>query len=83
MATIASASINFDKIDQSKLIQGKNGQYFNVTITINDEPDKFGNNVTIVESQSVEEREAKKSKNYLANGKVIWTSEKKNNDLPF
>jgi hypothetical protein len=82
MATIASASINFDKIDQSKLIQGKNGQYFNVTITINDEPDKFGNNVTIVESQSVEEREAKKSKNYLANGKVIWTSEKKN-DLPY
>jgi len=82
MATIASASINFDKIDQSKLIQGKNGQYFNVTITINDEPDKFGNNVTIVESQSVEEREAKKTKNYLANGKVIWTSEKKN-DLPY
>lgn len=82
MATIANASINFDKIDQSKLIKGKNGQYFNVTITINDEPDKFGNNVTIVESQTKEERESKASKNYLANGKVIWTSEKKN-DLPF
>jgi hypothetical protein len=53
-----------------------------VTITINDEVDKFGNNASIFESQSKEEREAKTPKNYLGNGKVIWTSEKKN-DLPF
>jgi hypothetical protein len=82
MATILNASLNVAKIDKTKLIQGKTGQFLNVTITINDEVDKFGNNASIFESQSKEEREAKTPKNYLGNGKVIWTSEKKN-DLPF
>ena len=83
MATILSASLNVAKIDQTKLIDGRTGKFLNVTITINDEVDKFGNNASIFESQSKEEREAKIPKNYLGNGKVIWTSEKKNNDLPF
>ena len=82
MATILNASLNVAKIDQKKLIAGKTGQFLNVTITINDEVDKFGNNASIFESQSKEEREAKTPKNYLGNGKVIWTSDKKN-DLPF
>jgi hypothetical protein len=82
MATILNASLNVAKIDQTKLIQGKTGQFLNVTITINDEVDKYGNNASIFESQSKEEREAKTPKNYLGNGKVIWTSDKKN-DLPF
>jgi hypothetical protein len=83
MATILSASLNVAKIDQTKLIDGRTGKFLNVTITINDEVDKFGNNASIFESQTKEEREAKTPKNYLGNGKVIWTSEKKNNDLPF
>jgi hypothetical protein len=83
MATILNASLNVAKIDKTKLIAGKTGQFLNVTITINDEVDKFGNNASIFESQSKEEREAKTPKNYLGNGKVIWTSEKKSNDLPF
>jgi hypothetical protein len=83
MATILSASLNVAKIDSTKLIDGRTGKFLNVTITINDEVDKFGNNASIFESQSKEEREAKTPKNYLGNGKVIWTSEKKNNDLPF
>lgn len=82
MATILNASLNVAKIDQTKLIHGKTGQFLNVTITINDEVDKYGNNASIFESQSKEEREAKTPKNYLGNGKVIWTSDKKNN-LPF
>jgi hypothetical protein len=83
MATILSASLNVAKIDSTKLIDGRTGKFLNVTITINDEVDKFGNNASIFESQTKEEREAKTPKNYLGNGKVIWTSEKKNNDLPF
>jgi hypothetical protein len=83
MATILSASLNVAKIDSTKLIDGRTGKFLNVTITINDEVDKYGNNASIFESQSKEEREAKTPKNYLGNGKVIWTSEKKNNDLPF
>lgn len=83
MATILNASLNVAKIDSTKLIDGRTGKFLNVTITINDEPDKFGNNASIFESQTKEEREAKTPKNYLGNGKVIWTSEKKNNDLTF
>jgi hypothetical protein len=83
MATILSASLNVAKIDSTKLIDGRTGKFLNVTITINDEVDKFGNNASIFESQSKEEREAKTPKNYLGNGKVIWTSDKKKEDLPF
>lgn len=83
MATILNASLNVAKIDKTKLIAGKTGQFLNVTITINDEVDKFGNNASIFESQTKEEREAKTPKNYLGNGKVIWTSDKKKEDLPF
>jgi hypothetical protein len=83
MATILNASLNVAKIDKTKLIQGKTGQFLNVTITINDEVDKFGNNASIFESQTKDERDNKTPKNYLGNGKVIWTSDKKNNDLPF
>lgn len=82
MATILNASLNVAKIDKTKLIAGKTGQFLNITITINDEVDKFGNNASIFESQTKEERDNKTPKNYLGNGKVIWTSEKKN-DLPF
>jgi hypothetical protein len=82
MATILSASLNVAKIDSTKLIDGRTGKFLNVTITINDEVDKYGNNASIFESQTKEEREAKTPKNYLGNGKVIWTLEKKN-DLPF
>ncbi len=82
MATILSASLNISKITESKLIDGKTGKFLNVTIVINDEVDQYKNNASIFESQSKEDREAKTPKNYLGNGKVIWTSEKKN-DLPF
>jgi len=54
MATILSASLNVAKIDQTKLIDGRTGKFLNVTITINDEVDKFGNNASIFESQSKE-----------------------------
>lgn len=80
-------------------IKQPNGTWKNYTASISDTTDKFGNNVSIYESQSKEEREAKAPKKYLANGKVVWTdgkisiAEKKDtraietiepiNDLPF
>lgn len=80
MAQLINASINLSKIDKSKIIEGKevNGvknKYINITISINDEIDQYGNQVGIYESQSQTEREAKANRNYLGNGKVAWTSE--------
>ena len=42
------ASINLNNIDKSKIIDGKKGKYLPITITLNDEPDQFGNQGPIV-----------------------------------
>jgi len=97
MASIIKASINLNNIDKSKIIDGKKGKYLPITITLNDEPDQFGNQGPIVVAQTKEEREAKAQRNYLGNGKVIWTNDiiklaereeqvitpAESNDLPF
>jgi hypothetical protein len=75
MAQLFSASIDVTKFTKDKFVKGQKGTYANVTISINDEPDQYGNILTITESQTQEEREAKASKIYLANGKLVWSSE--------
>ena len=75
MAQLISASIDVSKISKDKLVKGAKGTYLNITISVNDEIDQYGNQVGIYESQSQTEREAKDKKNYLGNGKIAWTSE--------
>ncbi len=75
MAQLFSASLDVSKISKDKLIKGAKGNYLNITISINDEADKYGNTLTIIESQTQEEREAKANRNYLANGKLVWSTE--------
>ena len=75
MAQLFSASLDVSKISKDKLVKGDKGNYLNITISINDEADKYGNVLTITESQTQEEREAKSNRNYLANGKLVWTTE--------
>jgi len=68
-----NASIRVDKLPKEKFIKGKDGAvYYNLTISVSDET-RYGNNVAITDSQTKEEREAKKPKNYLGNGSVVWT----------
>ena len=74
MAGIIQASINLNAIDKSKIIEGKKGKYLPVTITVNDEPDQFGNQGPVCIQQTKEEREAKVPKTYLGNVKVVWTN---------
>jgi len=74
MGSIINASIRVDKLPKEKFIKGKDGAvYYNLTISVNDET-RYGNNVAITDSQTKEEREAKKPRNYLGNGKVVWTN---------
>ena len=74
MASIIKASINLNMIPKDRIITGKKGKYLPMTITINDEPDQFGNQGPIVVAQSKEEREAKTAKTYLGNVQVVWTN---------
>lgn len=98
---IISVGINLSLIDKNKIKKfDRNGnpfkdgaQFYDVLILIKDEPDKYGNTVSIAEGQSKEQRESKEKKKYLGNGKVIWESqnqqpqepnkETKYDDLPF
>lgn len=57
-------------------IKGKDGKFQNFTVSINDETNKFGQNVTMYREQTKEEREAGKKKEYIGNGKVFWTDGK-------
>ena len=97
MGAIINASIRVDKLPKEKFVKGKDGAvYYNLTISVNDET-RYGNNVAIMDSQTKEEREAKAQRNYLGNGKVVWTNNQisvaekeevvetanSNDDLPF
>lgn len=73
MAIILKTSINLSDIPKDKIIDGKKGKYLPLTITINNEPDQFGNNGPVIVEQSMEERQAKTQKTYLGNVKVVWT----------
>lgn len=75
MAKIILASIDLNKIDRAKVVNKDNGaKYYNISIFINDEKDKYGNDVAIAELQPKEQREAKEKKKYIGNGKIVWHS---------
>ena len=74
MASIINASINLNEIPKDKIINGAKGKYLPITIVLNDDFDKFGNQGPITVGQSKEERESKAPKVYLGNVKVLWTN---------
>ena len=74
MAGIIKTSINLSQIPKDKIITGKKGKYLPISISVNDEPDQFGNQGPVVVDQSKEERDAKAAKTYLGNVKVVWTN---------
>lgn len=59
-----------------KVVNAKNQSGISLQIGINDETSKYGQNVSVSVSQTKEEREAKKDKYYVGNGKVFWTDSK-------
>ena len=83
MASIIKTSINLNAIPKDRIFVGKKGKYLPITITLNDEPDQFGNQGPVVVDQSKEEREAKAPKTYLGNVKVVWTNGKFPEKIPF
>ncbi len=75
MRALINFSLRVDKLPKEKFVVGKDGAvYYNGTISVNDETNEWGQNVSIIDSQTKEEREAKKPKTYLGNGKVVWNN---------
>ena len=78
MAKLIAASINLSKIDKSKIKVAKNGDsYYDITISVNDQMNTYGQDTSIFEAQTKEQREAKDAKKYIGSGKTFWTNEKK------
>lgn len=64
MNKLITAKINVKKINKDLLFTGEKGTYLDLTIWINDNPDQFGNDI------SIEQRTKKgEAKIYLGNGK--------------
>ena len=72
---IINFSVNLNKVYKSKIVEGKKGKYLPLTVFVQDEKDKYDNNVAVIQSQTEDERNNKTAKNYVANGKVVFQSE--------
>ena len=75
MAAICTIKLDLKKIDKSKIYEGKNGSYYEFTISINDKTSQYGENISASDSQSKEERDSKADRKFIGGGKVIWVSE--------
>ena len=53
--------------------QGKDAEGVKLTVSLSDQPGKFGQNVSAYVSQTKEQREAKTPIFYVANGKTFWS----------
>lgn len=69
MASIINHYIDLTKVDKSRL---RDGKILQIT-TVVDDTTKYGNNVGTYESMSKDEKDAGKKRNYVGNGKVVWT----------
>ena len=53
--------------------QGKESEGVKLTISLSDQPNNYGQNVSVYVAQTKEQREAKKPLFYVGNGKTFWS----------
>lgn len=58
------------------VVTKKDEKGIEITISTNDDSNQFGQNISSYVSQTKEQRETKKDKFYVGNGKVFWTDGK-------
>ena len=76
MARMINLSLCLTDIDKSLIQEAKNGKkYVNLTVSVNDQSNDWGKDVSVWNEQTKEQREAKQSKVYCGSGKTFWTSE--------
>jgi hypothetical protein len=70
MSKLITLKIDVTKIDKSKLFKGAKGTYLDLDCWIDEDADEDWKKVSMNQSQSKEEREAKTPKNYVGNGSL-------------
>ena len=53
--------------------QGKEGEGVKLTVSLSDQTNSFGQNVSVYVAQTKEQRDAKTPLFYVANGKTFWS----------
>lgn len=77
MASLNDLYIKEETLDTLlKTIRKKGQKGLSITVAINDDTNQWGQNVYAYVSQSKEDREAKKERFYVGNGKTFWTDGK-------
>lgn len=87
MSSIIGINLNLSKIDKNAIKEVNGVKYINLTLSVNDEADKYGKDVSIWNEQTKEQREKKEVRVFCGNGKVLYKGEPKqqpiNNITPF
>ena len=77
MGSLSSLYIKKETLEMLlKGVNAKSEKGIELTISINEDTNSYGQNLTSYVSQSKEQRAAKKDKYYVGNGKVFWTDGK-------
>tara|TARA_R110000772_G_scaffold153687_1_gene264666 strand:- start:206 stop:508 length:303 start_codon:yes stop_codon:yes gene_type:complete len=73
MGHLLNTRIGLKKIPKDAQFEGKMDVYVDLTIGINKEMNNYDQNVSVWISQSAEQIKSKEPKQYIGNGKVIYT----------
>lgn len=77
MASLNSLYIKKETLQKMlDVLNKKNEKGIELTVSINDEVNNYDQNVGAFVSQSKEQRDAKKEKFYVGNGRTFWTDGK-------
>lgn len=66
--------IDVTKIDKTAIFQGQKGKYIDLTIMLNDEPDRFGNTAFVTQDIGKERRNKGERGPIVGNGKSVGES---------
>jgi hypothetical protein len=58
------------------VLERKQENGISITVSINDEVNNYGQNISAFVAQTKEQREAKTKKFYIGNGRTVWTDGK-------
>ena len=77
MSTLANIYLKKDVLETLlKTVDAKNEKGVSITLSISDDVNQYGQNVSGFVTQTKEQREQKKQKFYVGNGEVVWTDGK-------
>ena len=77
MASLSNIYIKTETLETLlNVVKQKGEKGISIDISISDETNQWGQNVSAWVSQTKEQREAKKDRFYVANGKCVWNNGK-------